>query len=351
MQYVTKTKYSENSFPESSWYRFKAYRIEEGIIRRRGHAPLQEYNPWDVYRQTMGERRTVVTPYSEFLELGRRLQPFWGGATLTGTPHEVEEAIESWCSDWGYPGVLASTAVEIRLPPTAPSRDGAQKQTRYYRFGGEWAYEVTQPVPGKPAPARVIFWRWYLREWTENKISKIRNFFPTVEAAQNYPRPGTPEFHKVYAEPVADFAFACIRFFEAAQAVSNHLRGVSPLIRNQRADDEFVLNESMANLRSLEHGIGPSHILEKRKLEKGKLSVQNESVSLLSSFAVMLFMDLSRGRRVIGCDRCEKIFVSDHQQARFCCDKCRCNEASRRFRASHSPKRVKNPPRPSRTRH
>jgi hypothetical protein len=52
-----------------------------------------------------------------------------------------------------------------------------------------------------------------------------------------------------------------------------------------------VLDESMALLSSLEAGIGPLH-----RLDDGRLYVRTESLSLLSSFARMLFIDLARGR-------------------------------------------------------
>ena len=356
MYLVSKTKYANNSFPESSWYHFSAYQIRDRTIRPRPGAYLDEYNPWDLYQKTMTKRRTVQTPYSEFLELGRRLEPVYGDLITKELPAELARVIERWCSRWGYPGVLPSTAVDITLPPRIPppekestiarsrsirSTGPEPTQTRYFRFGGEWMYQVKIRVSLPADEPRLVFWRWYDRKWEATDISRLGRFFPTLKATQDYPQPGTPEFHKVYAEPVLEFALTCVRFFQTARVVSRYLRGQSPLMPDMRESPEFVLNEAMANLMSLEQGMGPSCTLEKN----GGLSIRNESVSLLCSFAGMLLMDLSRGRRVIECDRCGTVFISDNKLARFCSPTCRKNAASNRFRAH---KRVKKTLRPSR---
>jgi hypothetical protein len=336
MHYETRTKIDEKSFPEEPWYRYRGYRIVNGAIRPAERAPIEAYNPWELYRQSMRQRRTVETPYSRFLNLGRLLQPF-RGKRWRDLPPEIENYITLWCGQFGLVGVLASTAVEILLPALKHEsrKHVSLRQVRYYRSGGSWGWQETNPPEWKTPPAAyVMFWNWDSRLWQKTSLDKIAPFFPSVEGPRfQYPHFDSSDFGKFYAEPVVEFARTCVLFYESALVLSNHLRGVSPLLPGMSTDREsvsFALNESVANLDSLRLGIGPTYTLD-----EGKLIARNGSVSLISSFAGMLFLDLARNRRVMPCARCGTIFVSDEGRARFCSAKCRTREANCRFRELH----------------
>lgn len=335
MTYTKKKKFDASSFPDTPCFGFSGYRIVDGSIRPRRGAQLEEYDPWLWYRETMNHRRTVETPYSEFLDLGRRLKPVRDKGSFNQLGPELETAMTNWCAQFGSLGLLASTAVEILLPAvTVTDRRGREslKQQRYYRTGGRWGLQETQPPPEKTPAPYVIFWRWYAREWQVEKLHKIARFFPEFKDPQRqYPHFDSPEFKRFYVEPVPDFVRTCVSFFETALVVSNHLRGVSPLLPGMSKDHvHFALDESIAHLDSLKQAVGPSYTLS-----SGKLTLRNESASLIGSFAEMLFFDLARGRRVISCALCEKIFVSNEPRARFCSATCRKTEASRRYRREH----------------
>ena len=364
----SRTKHDENSFPESLWYRHESYSVAGGAIRPVRGARLIEYNPWDEYRKTMRQRRTVTTPYSAFLELGRKLQPF---LLTKGFSPALEREITHWCSEWGYPGLLPASMVEVTLRPMTAAesrkhtagdcnreRSGEDQrhgpseaesgdedllfQTRYYRSGGGWGSTTDQFTPplGKPAAHSVLFWHWYDRRWKSLDDRALTRFFPGFEDVhQQYPDPASAQFRQLYAEPVFDFARICVSFFKAGQNISDYLRGK---LKIDEENDEFAwfpVDQSMSLLSSLENGLGPWH-----HLEAGKLTIRNEAVSLVSSFARMLLLDFSRGRRVISCAQCVTIFVSDDIRALYCSAKCRLLAATRRFRALHGP-----PPRVKKT--
>jgi hypothetical protein len=235
---------------------------------------------------------------------------------------------------------------ELTLPmvPAEPDENSSPwkqwSQKRFYQFGGSWGettnnlrqFGAVQPMQQPPG---ALLWRWESRIYQKQPVDALARYFPESRASGRnfpYPVPDSDQFRDLYAEPVSEFVMACVRFREAAEIVSRHLGGVSPLIEDMRVEPEFAVNEAMALLGSLEAGIGPLH-----RLDVGRLVVRTAAVSLLSSFARMVFIDLARGRRIIRCGRkaCDRIFVSDEPRARYCTPSCRNLELNARYRKSH----------------
>ena len=352
MSRVNRRIKDEYSFPENFWYRYSAYQIEGRHVVPAPDADRIEYDPWDAYRAIAEVRRTVRTPYSSFLELGRRLSLVAPAGVPEALSPELRNEIADWCREWGYPGILPSILTELTLEIVPGATNKTWSQDRYYRLGGGWGETNDRwrrlgerPVLPRPAETEepkpgAILWRWSDRRYVRKSLKSLARYFPTAAGSERnfpYPAPDSDQFRKLYAEPVEDFVAFCVRFRQAAEVISRHLAGVSPLIENMREDPDFVLNESMAFLSSLEAGIGPLH-----RLEEDRLFVRTESLSLLSSYARMVFLDLARGRRIIRCGRhsCDRIFVSDEPRARYCTPECRNLELNARYRKSHERRRA-----------
>ena len=261
MRYITRSPVEEKSFPEDLWPRHSRYQVVDKTIRPADGGRVQAYNPWDLYRETMNARRTVETPYSDFLDLGRQLAPDLFKYLSSGAfEPEQEAAITGWCSRFGSIGLLASTAVEILLPVVTEKNskgEASRRQTRYYRTGGRWSWQ--QWTPAKDTDPYVLFWCWDLRQWERANFGELALSFPGFKDPQlQYPHFNSPDFMRFYGEPVAAFARMCARFYEASQIISNHLRGVSPLLPGMSKDRAlFALDESFAHLDSLRQGLGP----------------------------------------------------------------------------------------------
>ena len=56
------------------------------------------------------------------------------------------------------------------------------------------------------------------------------------------------------------------------------------------------------------------------------------SAGLLASHALMLLMDRTDGRRCLHCAKCDRYFVSNDRQARYCSPRCRNAAQSQRHR-------------------
>ena len=54
--------------------------------------------------------------------------------------------------------------------------------------------------------------------------------------------------------------------------------------------------------------------------------------SLLTSCAMMAYLDLVAGKRVLACEVCDKPFVSGAYQARYCSERCRNTALKRAYR-------------------
>jgi hypothetical protein len=338
-RYKERTLRLQYSFPDAVWYRHSSYQIVGNDILPVRGATVEQYDPWEMYQEVAEKRRTVVTPYSALLEISRRLSPFRGDRRQEPVPPELLKEITRWCARWGYLGVLPSKLYQVNGAILQAEDSGTWEQRRHFRIGGwgEQRIEGGPPDRTYPRPG-ILVWQWWSRRYEQRELKEMASYFPAARGELrnfHYPEPNTEEFRHLYAEPLDEFIMMSLRFREAAEAVSRHLAGVSPLIEDMRAESEFVLNESMALLTSLEAGIGPLH-----RLEKGALFVRTEAVSLLSSFARMLFIDLARGRRVIRCGKknCGRIFVSDEPRARYCSVRCRSVALNARYRQTQKRK-------------
>ena len=351
-----------------NWYGHAAYDVAGGYIRPPIGAEIIEYNPWEPFRALQDVSRTVDPPYRSFVELGRQLTPHEQLIFTEQQTPAIERLMVDWCAQWGPLGILASTASEITLAPRwqevdpalLPYRRGTylparrayiKVQHRYFRTGGAWHAQtnlfeaLTQEKPlemcvpkaewpeGIEPPGATI-WRWDQRRWERDKsLGQVARFFPSVAPHEQYefvyPLPGSAEFKTMYAESVQDFAHECIRFRQAVEAISRDLAGVGPLIEDQKVENEFVLEEAYFRLRSLDSTMGHEY-----SRVEGGLQTRTVSSSLLASFARMVLLDLARGRRILRCQRCDHIYVSDEPRARYCSPRCRNTALSKRYRES-----------------
>jgi hypothetical protein len=54
--------------------------------------------------------------------------------------------------------------------------------------------------------------------------------------------------------------------------------------------------------------------------------------SLLATYAMMAYLDILAGKRILACDTCGKPYVSGAYQSRYCSDRCRKTALKRTYR-------------------
>jgi hypothetical protein len=345
------------------WCRFDRYEIRDGAICPAPGATVYEYDPWDLHRATKGKYRTVETPYRDLLNLSVKLEanPVDPPRSRSIEPSleassEAERLILDWCQRYGMLGILPTQAEVIRLAAQT-EHDGSARdvsQASYIRTGGRWFRNVRitsslRPSDFSPSekqrgarmtsastwPGPIVRnWYWYALEWKDDPLTgKFSEFFPRIENGNKiqgdfqYPCPGTLDFWSVYGEPVGEFARWAQRFRQGVEIVSRHLSGYRPLLDSGVADEDFAINEAYKMLESLNNTIGIDY-----QPRDGKLTEELASPSLIASFSRMVFEDLIEGRRILRCDNCGSVFVSDEPRAKYCSTRCRHTAQSRRYR-------------------
>jgi hypothetical protein len=145
------------------------------------------------------------------------------------------------------------------------------------------------------------------------------NYFPyaSKEEAETYfyPLPYSYGFWHRYAESVDAFLAGAL-FLRDALAGINDQADEGKRYRGIQMLNQLVSNASMVLDQS----------------EDGTLQQEWLFPSLLSCFAVMALQDLTQQRRVLSCDNCNRPFVTEAYQARYCSDKCRRTAQKRRYR-------------------
>jgi len=152
-------------------------------------------------------------------------------------------------------------------------------------------------------------------------------YFPGVPAAEKdtyaYPLPLADEFWAGYGEPVDMFLSAAALFSETLQGLDRELRegeDARDFVRRQAAADRAFF--------SLTAGVNPSFDVA---ADAGYARAWRAK-SLLASFAMMAYLDLTSGKRVLACEVCGKPFVSAAYQARYCSARCRNTAMKRAYR-------------------
>jgi hypothetical protein len=347
------------------WNRFDRYEIRDGFIRAAAGATLTTYNPWEEYRADRG-----TPPYDGLLVLLEEIQrEVTFSTTARGRPFLVspraERALLAWCARYGVLGVLLHQAHAVTLharwrPPasvTAPRPDDVLLPSvrRYVRTSTRWravtrmimaqdgVYMTGEPeraetplaraeyFPSLPAPG-VLLRDMVTDEWLEEPLDRTwALYFPDVPEAErptfDYPVPMSEPFWRLYAEPVDQFVHGAVVLRDA-------LLGLERLRPLDEASDEDkrLMGRGLSTLEGLVAGVSPTLTLH----EDGTVAPQWAAPSLLSSFAMMAYLDVTGSRRhLVRCEACDRVFFSEAWQARYCSERCRNRAQKRAYRKAH----------------
>ena len=280
------------------WWRWTAYEVGDGIIRRAPTAKLEVYDSWADY-QPAG-RRSGGAPYQSLL-------------TLIGRTDErdLTRRLAEWCSEHGLLGVLPHSVVQIVLPrgrvPAGLDRPRRELHRAgpvvYTRFHWGWRWYIASRAG---LPAGVVVHGVGRGVWAHMPLKFLSRFFPTVPARERgrypYPPPFTEAFWRLYAERVEDFLHA-----------ARTLRDALDDIKARR--DRERRRRGIDALNALVAPIGPALAPD--------LSQRWRSPSLLTSFAMMALLDFVGRPTVLACQACGTPFVPRGYQSAFCTPTCR----------------------------
>ena len=356
------------------WWRSARYEIQDGLIGPVPAALIDSYDPWAAYSQarTSGGGGGDPSPYAALLELiwRVRLLPSRPQGKARLTP-ESESLILDWCAAHGLLGILLQETEAVsyaaRWGNAELGEDGGREgvlqpiRTTYRWTGSVWDIagwtERKEPwsLPADPRHSvpfgneddiyegnvvcpELVSERWrpeVLVSPMDNGAHSMRPlgpawgpFFPRVRpdarSHNQYPWPGSERWWGEYAEPVDRFLDAADLFFDA-------LTTLEP-----GADRHEAWGVRHAGLPTggqiLLHGLLQSVRPILFRSSDGDWVGGWRAKSLLSSYAVMAYLDLIDGKRVLACDTCGKPYVSGAYQARYCSDRCRNTALKRAYR-------------------
>jgi hypothetical protein len=192
---------------------------------------------------------------------------------------------------------------------------------------------VFQGAVGCPAPKQLL---------RADSVYAIRSlgatwgpFFPRVppdeRAAYPYPWPGGELWWADYAEPVD-------RFLATAGLLFDALTRLEPGLDPDEAWGVQHLGlptRGRTLLDGLLQGVRP--ILYRRPGGDHDWIGGWRAKSLLGTYAMMAYLDLVDGKRILACDVCGKPYVTGAYQARYCSDRCRNTALKRTYRSRRRP--------------
>jgi hypothetical protein len=166
--------------------------------------------------------------------------------------------------------------------------------------------------------------RWELRPLGET----WGPYFPDIPDDEQdnfaYPEPLSEEFWGIYAEPAMTILNLGVFLLET-------LRKLNPDYEQGERFLDFAMRtaEGDRRLYSLLAGVQPAvgdvtADLRYRRAWRTK--------SLLASFAMMAYLDITDDKRILVCDEDERPFVSGAYQARYCSERCRRRAIKRAYR-------------------
>ena len=129
-----------------------------------------------------------------------------------------------------------------------------------------------------------------------------------------YPRPGTDQFWREYAEPEEEF-------LRAAHLLHRAMDGLS------QREDPTKLKDGLTLLAMLNDRVAPVLVMN-----DGSYRMHWASTSLIGSLAMMMTLDLAESRRFARCEVCNSIFVTTSPEARYCSAKHRRTAQQRNYR-------------------
>jgi hypothetical protein len=360
---------------QTVWWRFSRYEIKDGYIRPALDAELVSYDPWVDYRDSwvfdpdsatpLQEKRKNKPPYISLLNLldEIRFSPL-GGLT----PESANQILE-WCSEYGLLGMLSQRVQMASLAPRwmsttwkglsdfpRPFEDGKFHEVSYQYFRANsytdyrgwyplmnWAQDgesgkqedelvplesksefrpralvqdIRLRVSESDGSWDVIISGSYYEEPLKQTWGK---FFPDVPEKEKetyfYPIPNSDNFWSIYAESIEDFLTGALLLQDALEEI----------------EVEGSLESAQPFHYKLNFLLSPVSTIIKRS-EYGSLQQRWTAPSLISCFATMASQDLTQDRKVLACETCNKMFVTEAYQARYCSDKCRRTAQKRRYR-------------------
>lgn len=344
--------------PIGGWKRFEKYVILNGYIYPVPNAELTWYSPWDLYDKDRDD-----PPYKSLLNLADKinLNPNTSLKIHALTP-ENERDILNWCGKYGHLGILPHRTQMLTLHPRweplpPESKDPKRRnmlyasQYTYFRtnigwsgsysqyFGRDVYYLIDEPEKsGDPVEEQ------YLPKGSQKSGAFLRDldrfnikfeelsktwalFFPSVPTEKQnihqYPTPGTDEFWNQYVEPTRHFILGA----KALRNAVDLLQSIKPL-KDRTDEDKNNIFRGMTLLHCL---IAPAQ-LALTPTDEGGFSQHWVTTSLLSSLATMVLQDLTGGRRLLRCETCGTLYLTDAYQSRYCSDKCRHTAQKRRYR-------------------
>lgn len=257
-----------------------------------------------------------------------------------------DQDILAWCQKWGLLGLLPARVLTVVLEPMRtkknkhPNSPGFQKVLTRSRDG--WQSKLRNP-PGRPG---VVLQSQNGGNWERQNLDEDwASFFPSVpkrsRTTHQYPLPNTPDFWKIYAEPLEDIREHAISFNAAITRLAS---------REPPTDEEFALSHNRSSigdedyqklvgvdlwmdardkLMSAISEVRPSLVVDKAN----NITQQWVSRSLHGAMAMMALLDLSDSNsRLVLCEHCSLVVRKYHPRARFCSEACRKAREVARYR-------------------
>jgi hypothetical protein len=329
-----------------SWVRFSGYVIRDGAIRPEPGAKLEPYDPWEEFRRIRGDR-SGEAPYESLANLHQSLQHDWGSSRVA---RDSYPAILDWCERYGLLGVLPHRVLSVDLNPWwhVEGERTSFLQKSYVRMNDRWDWmsdgwvikpELVHEQLARGGPIEQAAWApkpkvtiqdFYATRISQEPLPKTWwRFFSDVPAEEaetyEYPLPLSADFWAQYGEPVEDFVLG-------ASFVGRAFQNLTRVRADAEAADtrRFDRAAGMTCLNALVSGIRPSVTMDD---QDGRFRQEWGCLSLLSSLAMMALQDLTEGRRLLQCEVCGRLFVTDAYQARYCSDSCRWTAQKRAYRA------------------
>ncbi|MFP5262367.1 MAG: hypothetical protein ACLGJB_10730 [Blastocatellia bacterium] len=372
---------------KSLWWRFSDYELQDGYISPSPVAEPELYDPWQAYRDSWdndpdsatpwAEKRLQGPPYLSLLALAEGLEIDSDGVKLG---KKNTDRLLKWCSEFGLLGILHQRVHMVALAPRwlpenpwkaavegkLPRPKGGllyPTQFIYYRDNslllkmegtkvqgwnpgvyrlieeGQKGKRVGQIYDGLlSVQPGVLIQEMILTPDSDLPRVKVKdtlfqetfqgtwsNFFPSIPKRQVetylYPPPVSPPFWEIYSERLWDFFMGVLALRDALICLNES---------EDRSDERGITHRSRG-FRLLNNLVSSSSMVLATD-RNGSFRQEWRAASLLGCFAMMALQDLTQQRKVIRCEKCNRLFVTEAYQARYCSDRCRHTAQKRRYR-------------------
>ena len=332
------------------WWRFTDYEVTQGYIKPAADATLDYYDPWGEFESVDALRRqggrSIDRPYLSLQDISSAfdLSESHGFAHINPDKWPI---LTEWCKKHGPLGLFFIEARQIDLYPRWDSRllstevEGSswpsttscvRTPTGWFRqqlshLGNAEVFSV--PLEEKPQGGIVPrkFWPADASEpgvITQDEKGRLKRvplgsfmpqFFPSIAEPEThiYPTPLSDDFWKDYSENVVRFLYAANQF----NSMMRTLARMKPFLEMTEFEKHEVIS-ARQHLLYLSSQVNPSIGFN----ADGTSFRDTVCTSLLASFAMMVLLDSTREMLRV-CDKCDRVFVSTVERARFCSTRCR----------------------------